>query len=237
MALYNESEIRSLLNRDEGQFLERKSVWHQEPGGRRLVCRREVRDMIAESVAAFANAEGGDLILGVEDDGTLTGHAYPEEVVQDFFLVSERRLRPPVRAIAQRATLGGSEILLLHVNPTEQAVLVEGNGFPYRAGDRTIYEREEAINARKEAYRRVGYEQMIRREATLTDLDLELADSVMARTVRGGRSLEEALEAHGLMHRTPDGLHVTNAALLLFGQATDSTLASPRGHQILPGLR
>ena len=218
MTLYNDQEIRELLNRDEGQFLDRKSLWDQRPGERRLLERRIVRDYIAKYVAAFANAEGGDLILGAEDDGTPTGHAYPEEAVQDFFLVPQRRLEPPVRVRTQRAQIDGHEILLIHVDPTEKAVLVKGDGFPYRAGDTVILEREEVINARKEAYRRVGYEQMIRREASLADLDLELARAVLAKTVRGGRAVEEALELYGLIHRRPSGVFVTNAALLLFAK-------------------
>jgi len=36
-----------------------------------------VRDQVAEHGAAFANAEGGVLILGLEDDGTVTGHDLP----------------------------------------------------------------------------------------------------------------------------------------------------------------
>jgi hypothetical protein len=43
--------------------------------------RRTVRDEIAAHVAAFANADGGVLILGIEGDGTVTGHGYPEEAI------------------------------------------------------------------------------------------------------------------------------------------------------------
>ncbi len=218
MTLYSEQEIRQLLEREEGQYLERKSLWEQEPNRRRPLDRRTVRDFIAEYVAAFANADGGDLILGAEDDGDPTGHEYPEEAVEDFFRVGERRLRPPVKVRAQRASVEGRELLLFHVGPSDQAVLVEGNGFPYRVGDRVVRESQEAINARKEAYRRVGFEQMIRREASLSDLDIELAQSVLAKTVRGGRTVEEALEAYSLIHLGPEATRITNAALLLFGR-------------------
>lgn len=218
MTLYSDQEICSLLEREEGQFLERKSLWDRSSGEPRPLDRRAVRDFIAECVAAFANADGGDLLLGVEDDGEPTGHEYPEEAIEDFFLVAERRLRPPVSVRTQRVQIEGKEVLLIHVAPAERAVLIEGNGFPYRVGDRVVRESEEAINARKEAYRRVGYEQMIRHDAVLADLDLDLARSVLEKTVRGGRSVEEALEAYGLIHRGAEGARITNAALLLFGR-------------------
>lgn len=185
MTLYSEQEVRELLERDEGQFLERKSLWAQAPPGGRPLARRAVRDFVGECVAAFANADGGDLILGAEDDGEPTGHRYPEEAIEDYFQVPTRRLRPPVRVRTQRLALQGKELLLLRVAPAERAILFEGNGFPYRVGDRVIRESEAAINARKEAYRRVGHEQIIRHEASLEDLDLALASSVLAKTVRG----------------------------------------------------
>lgn len=218
MSLYSEEEIRELLERDEGQFLERKSLWDRDPPTPRPLKRRAVRDFVAECVAAFANSDGGDLLLGAEDDGEPTGHGYPEEAIREFFSVAKHRLRPPVAVRTQRAQIEGKEILLIHVPPAARAVLVEGNGFPYRVGDRIVRESEEAINSRKEAYRRVGFEQRIRHEATLDDLDLDLARSILAKTVRGGRAPEEALEVYGLIHRAPDGPRVTNAALLLFGK-------------------
>lgn len=218
MTIYSEQEIRALLERDEGQFLERKSLWDRSSDKPRPLDRRAVRDFVAECVAAFANADGGDLLLGAEDDGEPTGHGYPEEAIEEFFRVAERRLRPPVAVRAQRTQIEGRDLLLICVPPAERAVLFEGNGFPYRVGDRVVHESEQAINARKEAYRRVGYEQMIRHEATLDDLDLDLARSVLEKTVRGGRNVEEALEAYGLVHRRPGGTRITNAALLLFGK-------------------
>lgn len=219
MTIYTEHEIRELLLRDEGQFLERKSLWQRDAAGRpRPLDRRAVRDFIAEQVSAFANADGGDLVLGAEDEGDPTGHSYPEEAIEEFFRTPERRLRSPVSVRTQRARIDGKEVFVIRVAPSERAVLVEGDGFPYRVGDTVVRESEEAINARKEAYRRVGYEQMISREATLGDLDLDLARSVLARTVRGGRAVEEALESYGLIHRGPEGVRVTHAALLLFGR-------------------
>ena len=100
---FSEAELRALLEREEGQFLEFKSLWDLSSGARRTLDRRKARDIIADVVAAFANADGGTLILGVEDDGTPTGHGYPPEAVADLLAVSERRLRPPVRCATQRA--------------------------------------------------------------------------------------------------------------------------------------
>ena len=69
--LFSEAELRGLLQRGEGQFLEFKSLWDRNGPKRKRLSRRQVRDTIVEYVAAFANADGGTLVLGVDDDGTL----------------------------------------------------------------------------------------------------------------------------------------------------------------------
>lgn len=154
-ALLTELELRALLQRDEGQFLEFKSFWDLRPGSRMSLDRRRVRNDIAENVAAFANADGGTLILGVEDSGAPSGHGYPPEAIDDFLTVPERRLRPPVRVDWQRVYLDGHEILVCQVAIAPQAVMVDGNGFPYRTGDSVIREPQAVIDERKQAYRQI----------------------------------------------------------------------------------
>ena len=175
--LFTEYELRELLQQDEGQFLEFKSLWDLSGGTRKVLDRRAVRDKIAEYVAAFANADGGTLLLGVDRDGTPSGHGYPEEAIEEFLAVPQRRLRPAVSIRHQRITLDGSEIVAIQVSNAPEAVMVDGDGFPYRVGDLVRPEPQEVINHRKQAYRTVGYEQRILPEATLDDLDLELAQT------------------------------------------------------------
>ena len=134
--LFTESELRALLERDEGQFLEFKSVWDRSGGTRKHLSRRTVRDTIAEAVAAFANGDGGLLLVGVEDDGAPTGHDYPEEAVTEFIAVPDRRLRPPVACRVARLSIEGNEVLAFDVPITPQAVMIDGNGFPYRVATR-----------------------------------------------------------------------------------------------------
>lgn len=213
---FTESELRDILSRGEGQFVEFKSVWDRSADPPKRLERRPVRDMIAEAVAAFANSDGGLLLLGVEDDGTPSGHDYPEEAVDGFFAVSDRRLRPSVSCRNERLTLDGVEILAIQVPNAPEAVMVEANGFPCRVGDRIVREPQEEINRRKHPYRRFGYEQRYRAEAKVEDLDLELAAAFLRRTPVGGRPVEEALAYYGLIERDSREWRVTNAALLLF---------------------
>jgi ATP-dependent DNA helicase RecG len=216
--LFSQNEIRGLLQQDEGQFLEFKSLWNLDGDMRRVLDRRAVRNTIAECVAAFANADGGTLLLGVDDDGTPTGHGYPEEAVAEFLAVAQRRLRPAVAIRHQRVALDGNEIIVIQVHIAPEAVMVDGDGFPYRVGDQIRLEPQEVINQRKQAYRTVGYECRFNPDATLENLDLTLAGVFLSRSVYRARSPEEALRELGLIAPRAGGFAITNAALLLFGK-------------------
>lgn len=215
---YSEAELRDLVERGEGQFLEFKSAWDRSGGRRRTVDRRAVRDAIAESVAAFANADGGTLLVGVEDDGTPSGHGYPDDAVADLLAVPRRRLQPDASCRTGRCTVDGVEILVFEVAIAPEAVMIDGNGFPYRVGDRIVRQPQEAINQRKEAYRQVGYERRFRHEATLDDLDLGLAQTFLDRTPIRGTPVVRALERYRLVEWRGRERRLTNAALLLFAR-------------------
>jgi ATP-dependent DNA helicase RecG len=215
---FNESEFREYLERDEGLLLDFKSLWHG-PRERPVIReRREVRDQIAKFVAAFANAEGGVLILRVEDDGTISGHSYPEEAIEDFARVSKSRLEPPIDVAMQRITIGGKELLVFDVAASPHAVMVKGDGFPLRVTDQVVLESEERINARKQAVRAVGWEDLHPPDATLDDLDLDYATSLLARTPHRDRDALDILRRYRLVADAPRGLRVSNAALLLFAK-------------------
>jgi ATP-dependent DNA helicase RecG len=116
----------------------------------------------------------------------------------------------------QRITIDGQELLVLQVGIAIEPVMVEANGFPFCVGDRVVREPQQVINVRKEAYRRVGFERQIRADATLGDLDLELARRFFERTVFRDRPIETLLERYGLVVPSAGLPGITNACLLLF---------------------
>ena len=216
--LLSPPELQTILSRGEGQFVEFKSAWDRGATAPSPLPRRAVRDKIADAVAAFANADGGLLLVGVDDDGTATGHGYPDHVVDDFLAVPHRRLTPAVHCRTARLALDCHEILAFEVPIAPEAVMIDGNGFPYRVGARIVREPQETINERKQAYRVVGYERRFRLEATVADLDLDLARSFLKDAPVGGRPVLEALEYYSLIERDVRDWRVTNAALLLFAR-------------------
>ena len=226
--IYSESELRTLIERGEGQFLEFKSAWDRGGGQATPLPRRTLRDKIAEVVAAFANADGGVLLVGVEDDGTPSGHGYPEKVVDGLLAVPKTRLDRRVSCRAARGRVGDFEVLVFVTNMAPEAIMVEGNGFPYRVGAHIVRERQETIDAKKRAYDG-SYEQRLNPEATLNALDLGLVGRFMERTPMGRRSPVEALGHYGLIGRRGGDWQLTNAAVLLFGRRSVFQSNQPGG--------
>ena len=149
--MIDDTKLRLLIAEDEGQYHDRKSLLEGPPGQKRPRDRKVVRDQIAEYVASFANAEGGVLICGVENDGTITGHRYPSDQVDTMLQVPATRLVPPQPA-GRRVVLDGVEVLVFEVEMSAVAVQVSSDGYPYRIGDTTTQWSEAKINATKERW-------------------------------------------------------------------------------------
>ena len=214
----SDSELRTILSRGEGQFVEFKSAWDRGSSPPKRLRRRALRDKIADVVASFANADGGLLLVGVDNDGTPTGHGYSEHDVAAFFQVPRRRLNPATDCRTASLGLDGHAILAFQVPIAPEAVMIGGNGFPYRSGTRIVREPQEVINERKQTYRRVGYEQRFCPDATVDHLDLDLAESFLRETPVGGRPVLDSLQYYGLVESDGRDWRVTNAGLLLFAR-------------------
>lgn len=217
--IYTEPELVEIISRGEGQFVEFKSAWDRSRGGRSPLNRRLLCDKIAEVVAAFANTDGGLLLVGVEDDGTPSGHGYPEKMVQRLLAVPSTRLDRRVPCRSTRGRIGDCEILIFETVMAPEAVMIKGNGFPYRAGAHILRVRPETIESKKEAYQHAS-ESKLRANATLDLLDLGLVQRFMDRTPMRGRSTVDALSHYGLIGNGSSGWRLTNAALLLFERRT-----------------
>ena len=77
------SQLRKLVAQGEGQQLEfKKKAAHPE---------KIVRELIA-----FANTEGGILLIGVDDDKTISGVKYPEEEILAVKQAIEKFCRPVI---------------------------------------------------------------------------------------------------------------------------------------------
>lgn len=122
-------DITPFLSQDEGQHFDRKSMFEGPPGEKKPRGRREVREQVAECVAGFANADGGVLVLGIEDDGTVTGHSVPSKPM-NLLLSAPRALLDPPQPKGFLVSHEGTELIVFDVPAADVPVQMTGNGFP-----------------------------------------------------------------------------------------------------------
>ncbi len=216
----SDERLRELIATDEGQYQDIKSLFEGPAGSKRPRDRRQVRDQIVEQVAGFANADGGIAIFGVENDGTITGHAYPQDVIEQMLAAPTVRLIPPQGAGAVRV-LDGRQLLVFEVDSATVAVMVDGNGFPYRNGDATRQMSEQAINAIKQ----LGLVESVEARPSrvpVSALDDQLIASARDAAGLASLTLEQYLVRRRLADRAPGGLVLREAAVFLFAKAIET---------------
>lgn len=218
-ALQLQERIRQTIALGESQFREFKSAFEGPPNQKKPRDTRSVSKDIAEALVAFANADGGVLLVGVEDDGTITGLGFREETITKLLDVprtgvySETPLDSP---IARRVTLGDKEILYFAVDKGVRTIHQTSDGRCLQRKDRENrpvsavqlqFERQEQISRE--------YDRQFVDGAMVTDLNLDIVRRV-ADDILGGMSPEKCLQYLGLAEYSMEVFRLRKSALLLF---------------------
>ncbi len=209
-------DITPFLDQDEGQHFDRKSLYEGEDSAKRSRNRRAVRDQVAEYVAGFANAEGGVLILGIEDDRTITGHQLPQDALNSILKTPSTRLKP-AQPDGFIMNVQGCELIVFDVPASDVPVQVIGDGFPLRMGDQTVQSSESQINTLKFEGMAESWESR-RSSMTLADLDERLLERARQGAGLSALTDEEYLLKRKLADRRGRGIVLRNAAELLFAR-------------------
>lgn len=211
------SDLEWVLHQDEGQFFERKGGWDTTSGPAKPRDPRSVAKDIAETLAAMANADGGSLVVGIEDNGDVTGLDYPESRLDLLRQAPHSLVRPPLRPRLTEATLQGKPVLLFEVDWSPDVHQLSDGRYVLRINDGNVPFGAEEIKAIKDGKRRRVTEMRPVMEASLEDLDLSLVAET-ARRAGLNKTPEQTLAYYRLVERSAGRLVLTLAALLLFGK-------------------
>ena len=142
--LFTENELQP-SQQDEGQFLEFKSLWDMAGGTRKVLDRRTVRDKIAE-YWRLSQRRWRHAVAGRGRRRHAIRPCLPPGGRRPVPGRARARLRPAVAIRHQRMTFDGKEIIAIQAGIEPEAVMVDGDGFPYRVGDQVRLEPQEIIN-------------------------------------------------------------------------------------------
>ena len=210
-------DITPFLNQDEGQHFDRKSLFEGPEGAKRSRSRREVRDQVAHYVAGFANAEGGILLLGIEDDHSITGHDLPADALASLLSTPRARLLPP-QAEGFLVEVQGKFLIVYDVLASDVPVQVVGDGFPLRIGDKTLQVSESQVRTLKWHGMAESWESRPS-PCTLQDLDRDLLARARQGAGLSAWSDQDYLLKRKLADRQGDRLQLRRAAELLFARS------------------
>ena len=225
-------EFKSALERNEkGEFVPRNV--------------KEVCKDVGEALVAFANADGGELLVGVEDDGSLTGVSHRENLVQAIkgaprsHVHSQTPVPPPVIGDIE---IQGKRIIYFVVAKSTQQIHLTANGRCLRRLDRENrpVSPEKITAVREETFSR-EYDRAFVDGVSTGDLDVELLNNV-AEQITPGFSPEKLLQYLGLAEYGQVGLRYRRAALLLFAKdiarwypRSEVRIVRVRGSELLAG--
>lgn len=221
-----QDQIAIAVSLAEGQFREFKSAYAGAPGAK---TKRSVRDIckdVAEALVAFANADGGELIIGVEDDGTVTG-------TNDFDFEELKRIKeapkshthkdtPLQSVLCREAEIVGKRVVYFRISKGTKHIHLTSDGRCLKRNDlESVPVPAEQIQFdRREVVSR-EYDREFVDGASVADLDHDLL-KLVAEQVSEGISTDRCLQYLGLAeYEGGTGLRLRRAALLLFAKTSD----------------
>ena len=211
-------------NREEGQFLERKSCYDRSSGESRPRPVKEVLQDVAAALVAMANADGGTVVVGIEDDGTVTGIPARYEFHQVQKQLNDY-IRPALKFRAQEISLQRQRVWLFETDWSPEVHQLTDGRYLFRSGSHNLPFPAADIEAIKASRRQRTTEMQYVMDASLEDLDIDLVRA-LAEQAELHLSPEETLLHYRLAEEVNGQLRLTLAAVLLF--AKDPTRWHPR---------
>jgi ATP-dependent DNA helicase RecG len=203
-------DIKELIRRGESQSLEFK----ESPG---------LKDEIGETVSAFSNSDGGTVVVGVFNNGGVSGVDIGANTIEELANYIKRNTDPQVFPSVKIQDIGGKNVVMVEVEESaEKPVFFKNHAYMRVGKTNQMISSSELRKLAKESGEKVYWDERVCEGASLEDIDEERIRQFL-RKAKYERRLEidpdilvkEALERLSLVK----GDKLTNAAILLFGKS------------------
>lgn len=201
----------------EGQFLERKSCFNKRGRTPKPLPLKNVSAEIAETLVAFANADGGELVVGLDDDGTPSGLPFNDKQLAKLLEIPAARIDPPLSAKAESFLCDGKKILIFETGPSLVTHRTTAGKYLYRDHDRNLPMDANRIAHAKALKKQSLTEHAIVPGAGMADLREDLVQRV-ADKFRPGLAAKQTLIELRLAEPQNGDVRLSFAALLLFAK-------------------
>lgn len=214
-----QDRVKNTIQLGESHFREFKSALEGPPESKRKRAVRSIAADIGEALVAFANADGGELLIGVEDDGTVTGVPHDDTEIAQLLAAPTTHVHAdselPISQ-AQKLIIGDKPVLFFAVAKGTTEIYQLPDGRCMRRKDKsTVPETAKRILFDRQETKSREYDRHFVDGASVSDLDLGLLQTLADSYLRG-LSVERYLQQLGVAEYGVAGLRLRMAAVLLF---------------------
>jgi ATP-dependent DNA helicase RecG len=213
--------IKNSILVGESDFREFKSALEGRPGNKKPRLVKKICEDIAEALVAFANTDGGELIIGVEDDTTVTGVPHSEnDIVTMLNAVNSHVLHGQQLPVVYhlKIVLDEKIILFFQVDKgTSEIYQLPDGRVVVRKDKRTVPVRIKTLQFGQQEVKSREYDRQFADGAVVNDLDIPVIKDLADNYIKG-LTVERYLQQLGLGEYALNGLRLTKAAVLLFGK-------------------
>jgi len=211
--------VRNAILVGESDFREFKSALEGKPGEKKKRLVKKICEDIGEALIAFANTDGGELLIGVEDDTTITGVPHTvEEITQMLDAVRTHVLdyQPLPVVYSLRIEIDEKVILFFQVEKgTNEVYQLPDGRVVVRKDKRTVPANIKHLQFSRQESTSREFDRQFVDGATVRDLDISLIQSLADNYLRG-LTAEKYLQQFGLVEYAINGLRIRQSAILLF---------------------
>lgn len=217
--------IEIALELQESHYREFKSALEGKPNQKVSRDVKEVCNDISKTLVAFANSDGGELFVGIEDDNTVSGLPYNEEKIGTILKAPENYVLKDTPLPLKKASIieyNGLKVAFFSVEKGSKYVHLTSKGECFQRRDReSVPTASEKIRfAREEEFSR-EYDRQFVELAKVNDLDLSLVVEVsraISKSISRSMSPEKFLQYLELAEFDGTRLKLRRGALLLFAK-------------------
>lgn len=181
---------------------------------------------LAPLISAFANAEGGTIVIGINDKTLeIEGiHQYGMDKANEFIAIPKNGCKPMPQYNEEFLDVINSkgeedQLLLLHIQPCVDQIVRTTNDSTYlRIGDKTKELKGDDLRNLEYAKSTRHFEDEINRDASIEDLDEELISEYKEKLDASHLPTEQVLKARAFIKSQDGNNYLTNAAVLLFAK-------------------
>ena len=203
--------INELLEKEERQIFERKSVMIEPKA-------------LAIPVIAFANADGGKIVIGISDKSRrIEGVDYEIERINELLRVPFDFCEPTVKVEIERVPCTDykgreNHVIVMHIEPSPQVHANQADEVYLRVGDKSkLLKFEDRLQLTYDKGERYFEDKMVL-NASIDDLDMVQVEEYIRRIGYSKTPLEYLKQNNGFALEKNGEIHVSTAAVLLFGK-------------------